>query len=304
MTTMQHRAAFQRRLNRIFGVRKRKDFGGYRPVGKSADPSETVGSFANDLPAPDDASFRETLDDEAQRRDDMTNGGDDDNNGDDNAPPMFSPGPRHISELADLLSEASGRQFTRQQALDYLLHTAGGRKMVIRSARLHKRKTNMPTQLREELLSAFTKRHGIHLVAKCINVNGPYMTETEFTQQIKEDCARTGREFSKVFAEPEVGQAWRATRDAAWIKQGTGTFAGMQLQPILPRFTHEPNINNPKTALRQLYDLADEMKRKAPTLSDAQAFARVVEARPELAARERAEARAKLPTIGGKFVGE
>jgi hypothetical protein len=167
------------------------------------------------------------------------------------------------------------------------------------------------TKSRAEELSAFTKRHGIYAVAKCVNERGPYLTETEFTQQINEDCQRTGRNFSKVFCDPgaegiELRKAALACRDATWIKQGTGRFAGMQLQPILPVWTHERDVGNPKTALQQLNDLANEMKRRAPELSDAQAFSRVAldPRNAALLSRERAEARSRLPTVGGRAVGQ
>jgi hypothetical protein len=129
------------------------------------------------------------------------------------------------------------------------------------------------------------------------------MTEAEFTEQVKQDCVRTNREFVKVFAEPEIGQAWRAARDAAWIK--AGTFAGMELLSLTPVWSHERDVGDPKTALQQLNDLAAEQKRRSPELSDAQAFARTYTdpKNARLAALERQQSRARLPQVGGKFVG-
>jgi hypothetical protein len=52
-----------------------------------------------------------------------------------------------------------------------------------------------------------------------------------------------------------------------------------------------PVNHNPKTALAQLKALADEQRKRSPSLSEAGAFAQVYAAHPELAARERAENR-------------
>jgi hypothetical protein len=76
--------------------------------------------------------------------------------------------------------------------------------------------------------------------------------------------------------------------------------------PIMPTFTHERNVDNPKTALQQLNDMVARIRRPADgsTLSAEQAFTNVYTdpANKELAARERAEARSRLPVVGGRVL--
>jgi hypothetical protein len=295
----------------LFGVRrKRRDFGGYPPVGKSADPSETAGSFSEPLPLPPDASFNQTLENQAALRDDDDNN--DNKNGDDNGhSPLFEPSTRHISELADLLSEASDGEFTRQQALDFLLHTAGGRKMAVRTRhakRAAQKETNMQSQ--SELMSDVVKQYGIVPFCKSVAAGDIAVSEHELTSLIAEDAQRRGTTFAKVFGAqtPEgvtLRKAINAVKEAQWAKQGT--VAGIPMSPILPTWSRETDINNPRDALAALNAMAQKMKDAAPDgMTFAQAFARTYSdpKNARLAAFERAQSRAKLPTVGGKAVGE
>jgi hypothetical protein len=248
-------------------------------------------------------SFHKSGDADRDRPFDEANGGNgSDGNG---AAPLFSPGPKHISELANLIAEASGGQVSRQQALDYLLYSAGGRKMAIRTrhAKRASERERTTMQSHSEMMSAVVKRYGLTAFSKSVEQGDVHCSESEYTALVKEDADRRGVPFAKVFAEPVVGRAWRACRDAQWIKAGVGP-----LMPILPTWSHPDNVNNPKDALAQLQDMADKMRRTTDgsTLSAAQAFSRVYSdpANKDLVAAERAQARAKLPTVGGRAVGE
>jgi hypothetical protein len=62
------------------------------------------------------------------------------------------------------------------------------------------------------------------------------------------------------------------------------------------------DTDNPTAALDQLQAMADKMRAASPQLSPEQAFAAVFEdpRNAALAARERSEARSRLPTVGGR----
>jgi hypothetical protein len=274
-------------FNRIFEVgqsrRRRKWWRGYPP------------------------SFHKSGDADRDRPFDEANGGDgSDGNG---AAPLFSPGPKHISELANLIAEASGGQVPRQQALDYLLYSAGGRKMAVRTRhakRAAQKETNMQSD--SEMMSAVVKRYGITAFCKSVEKGDVQVSEHELTRLIGEDAQRRGLTFSKLFAAqtPEgvtLRKAINATKEAQWVKQGIGP-----LMPLLPTWSHPKDANDPRDALAQLQDMAYKMRATADgsTLSAAQAFSRVYSdpANKDLVAAERAQARAKLPTVGGRAVGE
>jgi hypothetical protein len=290
----------QRRFDKIFGVRR---FGGY-PVTrrKSADPSEATG-FAERLPLPPDATFREQLADQASRRDDMTNG--DDDNGDANgAAPMFGESTRHLSELATLLSEATGNEVSRAAALRWLLQTKPGQTLAMRTSRLHKKDQTMTSH--DEILRAVAKRYGVRALCKSVVEHGVTISEHLLTKLITEHAERSGTTFARMFSEQnEQGVILRKAIDVA--KQAQWSMAGVPLSPILPTWTHEPNINDPKDALEQLNAMAQRMKDAAPDgMTFAQAFARTYSdpKNARLAALERAQSRAKLPLVGGRAVGE
>jgi hypothetical protein len=296
--------------DKIFGGlrprRKSKWWHGYPPIpvrkSGEADSSDAEG-FSTRLPKPPDTTF--DFDEQPLHPRDAANGGD---NGDDTHAPLFSPGPKHISELANLIAEASGG-LSRQQALDYLLYSAGGRKIAVRTRHAKRASEKEATmQSQSELMSDVVKHYGIVPFCKSVAAGDIAVSEHELTKLIGEDAQRRGTTFAALFASqtPEgvtLRKAINAAKEAQWVKQGIGP-----LMPILPTWTHPKDVNNPKDALDQLNEMAEKMRRTTDgsTLSAAQAFSRVYSdpANAALVARERAEARAKLPTVGGRAVGE
>jgi hypothetical protein len=105
-----------------------------------------------------------------------------------------------------------------------------------------------------------------------------------------------GTTFAKMFQrQDETGLALRkaveVAKQAQWVSRTSTLGKAMVPADLRPRVSVEPNINNPKTALAQLKELADEQRRRNPTLSEAGAFARAYAENPALAAKERSENR-------------
>ena len=152
-----------------------------------------------------------------------------------------------------------------------------------------------------DLTSKIVKQYGIVAFAKAVTDGSIQVSGAELTKLIGEAAARAGTTFAKMYTAPgEEGIALRkaiiAARDAAFIKAG-------QLMPAAPLSTNVTidDANDPKSALSQLNELAAKMQAASPTMRLEQAFERTYSS-PEyraLAARERAEARARLPSASG-----
>jgi hypothetical protein len=178
---------------------------------------------------------------------------------------------------------------------------------------------NKQMKTHSELMSAVVKKYGIVAFCKSVEKGDVAVSEHQLTSLISEHCARTGVSFSKLFeAQDEQGitlrKAIAAARDAQFLsrtatvsKLGSSTPhfhaapddgpAGTPGRATLaPRFVAGADaraVDNPRSALDQLNELAAEQRRQNKTLSEAGAFARVYEdkANAELVRREREENR-------------
>ena len=135
------------------------------------------------------------------------------------------------------------------------------------------------------------------------------VSERELTSLISSAAEAEGSSFSKIFsAQDERGttlrKAIQVARDTGWVK--ASQWQG-QLMPLLPTATTVPisETNNPVRALDQLNAMAEKMRAASPEMTPAKAFERTYmdPANAALVARERAEARARLPTVGDQVMG-
>jgi len=138
---------------------------------------------------------------------------------------------RHLSDLADLLTEAGGGEFDRAAALRFLLHTQAGRTLAARTSR-HKRARQQKEQTtmksRDQELTDMVKRHGIISVCKRIVEHEPFVSEHELTKMIGDAVERrpgesSAQAFSRAFSErsPDgvlMRKAIMATRDAQFVR--------------------------------------------------------------------------------------
>lgn len=215
---------------------------------------------------------------------------------------------RHLSELADALvaaskSKASEGEIGRSDALHWLLNTYQGQRMAHRLASRHKRapvpRKDQPMESHFELMTKAVRQFGLSAFAKSVANGDVHCTESAYSALVKAESDRTAVPFSKLLAEPAVSEGWRAARDAAWIKAGR-----QQQMPTKPTYSDETAaaVNDGGDAYNQLVAMAEKMHAAAPGRTVAQHFSAIYQDPKfrDKAARERAQARSRLPITGGR----
>jgi hypothetical protein len=179
---------------------------------------------------------------------------------------------RHVvDELADLLVEGDG-EITREQALQWLLHSERGQALVARMAAHRKRATSKGkafTMNRSEQLRAVVKRAGgIMPLCKRIAATGRSdVSEHELTQLVV-DAAK--REY------PDLSDAQAfAKAFAAATPEGEILRRAVQVAKVAGVSGDDGDAEDAAAALEELHRLADAERRRDPSLSASQAFARV-----------------------------
>jgi hypothetical protein len=196
---------------------------------------------------------------------------------------------------------AHGGKITAAEALTWLRSDTVGREF----ARAHKGEPMNTT----EKLNAFAKRAGgvIELAETIVAKGGLPSTladEAEFTRLMTEHAQklypnmRPDAAFAKVYTEERVLREAHAIVKAVPNEMvitpvyvgGADAFPSTRRRDGSSAKLGEGNIDA-KPALEQLNDLVAEQRKLAPFMTDAQLFARVYEANPGLAKRERDENR-------------
>ena len=140
---------------------------------------------------------------------------------------------------------------------------------------------------RMEELKSIAKDYGVAKLAKFIIDEGRAhgISEHELTQLIDIEAQKTRKAgerpeqaFARFYDAPENIEMRKALQIAKGFPR---------LMEVEPRMVggDAVDVNDVEEALRQLQGLAAEQRRRAPTLSDAQAFARAFDENPELAAK-------------------
>jgi hypothetical protein len=194
----------------------------------------------------------------------------------------------HISHLADLLVEAGGGDITRAEALNWLLHDRKGQALVHRMREHVKRED---TTMTADNLVAVAKDYGMRAIAKRIVEKGDSMgvDEATFTAMLNVDAERFRRtgesvaqSFSRMFSDDSA--EGRTLREAYALTK----VATLDVEPTFVGGADARDVNNDRSrAFQRLTSMAEELRRRSPTLSSAQAFARVFEdpGNAELAAK-------------------
>ena len=209
---------------------------------------------------------------------------------DDTAAPT-STGTRRVSSLADLLVEASGNKVTREQALQFLLHSRSGRAL----AQTHKQQKETPPVTKLEDLPVVE-------IAKCIvgKQDAYALSEHELTALIQKHADRNrlpGESSAAAFARvvSAGNDEGLALRKALDVTKTAGWLGSVSLTPTFVGGDAATAVNDPKSALSQLQAMAERLRAGNPhlKLTEAQAFAQVFgdPANRALAARERQENR-------------
>lgn len=199
---------------------------------------------------------------------------------------MKRDGGSRIDELADMMCEADPT-IEREAALNWLLHSPRGQALV----RLHKNEEPTMTTHGEDI--AYLAKRGAPAVAKAIVEGGiPGLSEHEFTKLVHDHAQRDRRSgesadqaFARCFgADTDEGRTIRQAHQMTKRFPNTLLTAPVQVGGV-------GDLSD--DALAQLQRLAEEQRRRSPTLTIEQAFAQVYGAQEnaELVARERLQNR-------------
>ncbi len=247
--------------------------------------------------------FKVVRDDDAPR---FASNNDGDDTGD-----ITAPAAKHVSDLANLVCEASGGKLQRADVLYWLLHRRAGRSLAMHfkqqrdarnasaaAASEHKEQTTM-TQA--EKFAAIAKQYGVVAICKHVINKGPNgLSEHELvdliTAQAKRDNPTLTKEagFSKMFC--EQSPEGEALRKAVAVCKAAPF---VSLEPTQVGGKDALDINNPVKAIDQLTEMAEKLRRQDPSLSFAQAFSRTYTdpAYRDLAELERRQSRPQTSTV-------
>lgn len=203
-----------------------------------------------------------------------------------------STGAKHISDLANIITEASKGKIDRAGALEWLINNRHGRAFCSAYKREQQQETQaMPTfetVIKSQGVVAFSKA-----VAACGRCDG--VTEHDFTAAVTDYAkaqALPGESSAKAFARVFAGDgddALLLRKAHQIIKNG----ATMTLTPTYVGATEATAVNDPEDALAQLEALAERLRQSMPVLSKHQAFSKIYcdPANAELVKRERQQNR-------------
>jgi hypothetical protein len=218
---------------------------------------------ADDEPDEDVEDDRVDDDSGEERLDDGNGNGNGNDNGD----------ARHLVDtLADLLVESGSPdgdgEITREQALQYLLHSERGQALVSRMSQ-HRKRIGKDTMNRSEQLRAVVRKAGgVWPLCKSIATSGrSSVTEHELTQLVVDAAKREhpdlsdARAFAKLFgaATPE-GEMLRKAITVAKAAQVAGD---------------DGDAEDAAAAWQALHRFAEQHQRSNPELTPDQSFARV-----------------------------
>ena len=184
-----------------------------------------------------------------------------------------SSGAKHISDLADIIVEASKNKIDRAGALEWLINNRHGRSFTQAYKREQGKESPMPDNL-ESLVKDF----GVVAVAKSI-VDRAHSTFTEeqFSKAIDDYAQRDRRPnetkeqaFSRVFC-GNNDDALALRKAHQIVKNG----ATMTLVPTYVGAEQATDVNDATDALEQLMALAEKLRQAMPQLSKSQCFAKV-----------------------------
>ena len=219
--------------------------------------------------------------------DDDADNGDDDAIADDRLDGDNGNGPRHVvDELADLLVEGGSPdgEVTREQALQWLLHSERGQALVARMAQHRKRKA-FTMNRSEQLRAVVRKAGGIVSLCKSIAATGRCaVTEHELTalavaeaKRLYPDIKDDARAFAKMFT--DVGPTGTALRRAVQIAKA----AQLEIMPDATAAGDTDVEDDSGKTTAQMERLVDEQIRRSPEMTRSQAWNVVVHENPMLA---------------------
>lgn len=193
-----------------------------------------------------------------------------------------------LKELAGALRIANP-DLSEQEAMQWLLHSRAGRALFMLHKGMCQEESTMSPM---DKLRSIAKSGGVIAIAKVMveDQRSFSITEHEFTDLVMDYAKSQRRE-----GESDARAFTRILMSDDLLKQAyqiVKAYPGVAT--LVPRNTTGDPQAMVGRALEQLQELAEEQRRRCPELTVAQAFTRVCKDNPELFARERAEARARL----------
>ena len=177
-----------------------------------------------------------------------------------------------VSQIADLLAESG--QFTREQALHFLLNTAHGGAILARLRAVSRKRADtgkgftMPT--RQEVLKGYLKAAGSldKLATRIVKRGTTDITEHELTalavaeaKRLYPDIKDDARAFAKMFT--DAGPTGAALRQA------------VQIAKVAQVGGDDGDADDAAAAMEELHRLAEQHQRSNPELTPQQSFARI-----------------------------
>ncbi len=213
-----------------------------------------------------------------------------------------------LDALVDFLCEADP-EITRAQALNWLAHSRSGRALVQRFSKHGKAifKQKEPVMTRTENLAAIAKDYGVARFAKFVIDEGASgITEHELCKMFTDAIERRSGEsaaqaFSRAFcANDEAGNLMR--KAVAVVKNYPQV---MSIEPTYGGGKDATDVNDGEAAYGKLMALAEEQRKRSPTLTISQAFAQVAAEtkNAQLLADAVLRSRARTSSITGAIVG-
>ena len=220
-------------------------------------------------------------------------------------------GAHHLDRLADFLCEANP-ELDRATALNWLMHHRAGRALAAFFNKHGAAATEKFFKQRKDPamndLHSIAKDYGVVKVAKYIvEHGGGSITEAEFTKLVTDFAPRNPGEradsaFARAFSAP--------TEDGATLRKAHAVIKNYPMTVTLtPLVTGGADAlaaaDEGTKAYGQLMELAEEQRKRSPTLTVAQAFAKVAAdaANKELLAASILRSKARTTNVTGGIVG-
>ena len=213
---------------------------------------------------------------------------DDDDDDDDNDDPATSAS--KIEQFISIVSEAYPGM-SRQDCIAFLLTSASGRKLALHLATITKKEE--PIMDRTEQLRSIAKDFGIHRLAKCLIDDGePHgISEFELTKLMNDEAQKSWQQgettegaFARYYSDPENLDL----RKALQIAKSVPNFMSIEPTQVGGDDAFDTSVaDSSAKAMTKLQEMAEEQRKRSPTLTVAQCFARVFEdpANAQLAAK-------------------
>jgi hypothetical protein len=169
------------------------------------------------------------------------------------------------TKLSDKLNEIVAEMIVAapslhpQRARRWLLHTPQGQKLLAQHSTMKK---DPPMNRSEEMqeMRKFIKAGGMSAVAKrIIETGSTSLTESEYTECIKEDASLRKLSFEKAFADPTTQQAYKIVREAGYVTALTKGMAS--LEPTSTEVGNTSVSDDSAEAVRLLREMADKQHR-------------------------------------------